>query len=258
MSGYPYGREPPQYPNPNAHIYPQLYNPVNAPVPGQPGFPAPGQPGFPVPGQNAYAYQPGFAYPYQPNQPGQPGMPPSAMSYPGMPTTAPSAPAYGYPGMPNVTPTRVFEEVIQWVATTPDDAGYLSDRAVVAGYEGYDNSPLWVIRAAIEGDLVPGKLAIKHKAAYIPWGGKENPAGIIEVCCARPDRIKWIEGRDGSVPPNAVVAGNTASGEPLYVGRAREQGSLTPGKVHQSHKAMYLSFGGREIAHKVYEVLCTV
>lgn len=57
----------------------------------------------------------------------------------------------------------------------------LSDRAVVAGFEGYDGSPLWVIRARFEGDLIPGKLAVKHKAAYVPWGGDENPVRSIEV-----------------------------------------------------------------------------
>lgn len=116
----PYGREPPQYPNPNAPIYPQLYNPVNSAVPGQPGFPAPGQPGFPVPGQNAYGYQPGFPYPYQPGQPGQATMPPSAMSYPGMPATtatAPSAPSYGYLSFPNITPTPTYGGNLGFVYT---------------------------------------------------------------------------------------------------------------------------------------------
>lgn len=29
-------------------------------------------------------------------------------------------------------------------------------------------------------------------------------------------------------------------------------------QIHPSHKAMYMSFGGKEIAHKHYEVLVTV
>lgn len=53
----------------------------------------------------------------------------------------------------------------------------------------------------------------------------------LQVCCAPADKVRWVESRDGVVPPNAIAAGKTAAGEPLYVGRAREQGSLTPGKV---------------------------
>lgn len=46
-----------------------------------------------------YPYQQGFAvYPGQ--GAGQPGMPPSAMSYPNI---APTAPTYGHPSFPNVT-----------------------------------------------------------------------------------------------------------------------------------------------------------
>lgn len=44
--------------------------------------------------------------------------------------------------------------------------------------------------------------------------------------------MRWVESRDGAVPPNAVVAGNTVEGETLFVGRAKYQGSLTPGKVN--------------------------
>lgn len=65
--------------------------------------------------------------------------------------------------------------------THVNDAYKLTNRAVVAGYEGHDGSPLWVIRARFEGDLLPGKLAIKHKAAYVPWGGRENSVQDIEV-----------------------------------------------------------------------------
>ncbi|CAH0723654.1 unnamed protein product, partial [Brenthis ino] len=244
MSGYPYGGNP-QYPPPQNQIYPQVMNPSNMP----PGQPAP--PGYPS-GQNPqFPYQPGFVV--YPTQPGQ--MPPSAMSYPGAQSAPPSY-AYGFP--PQVTPQPGYEPAIEWVPTNASDAHHLTNRAVVAGYEGHDGSPLWVIRARYEGDLIPGKLAIKHKAAYVPWGGRENLVPNFEVCCARPERIRWSECRDGTVPPNAVVAGNTSSGEPLYVGRAREQGSLTPGKVHPSHKAMYISFAGKEVAHKAYDVLCSI
>ncbi|XP_072950038.1 uncharacterized protein [Epargyreus clarus] len=252
MSGYPYGGNPPQYPPPQNQIYPQIYNPANAPPPGQPTVTR-----YPT----GFSPQLGFAYPYpgQP-QPGQQGQPnhPAAMSYPGVMPTAPmpSAPApnYAYPGH---VPAPTYAPAIEWIPTTPQNAHALSDRAVVAGYEGHDGSPLWVIRAKFGSDLIPGKLAIKHRSAYVPWGGKENPVSSIEVCCARPDQVRWVPTKDNAIPQNAVVGGHTSSGEPLYVGRAKEQGSLTPGKVHPSHKVMYISFAGQEIAHQVYEILCS-
>ncbi|XP_075976515.1 uncharacterized protein LOC142976828 [Anticarsia gemmatalis] len=244
MSGYPYGN--PQYPPPQGQIYPQIYNPVNAPVPQ----PLPGHPGFPH--QPQYHPQ---AYPYQQAHV------PAAMSYPNLTPMAPSAPpnpGFAYPGYPNIAPTPVYEPALEWIPTTPYNASSLTDRAVVAGYEGHDGSPLWVIRARFEGDLIPGKLAAKHCAAYVAWGGNENAVQNIEVCCARPEKVRWLESRDGVIPPNAIVGGNTKEGEPLYIGRAKHQGSLTPGKVHPSHKTMYMSFAGKEIPHRVYEVLCTV
>ncbi|CAK1579469.1 unnamed protein product [Parnassius mnemosyne] len=250
MSGFQYGNNP-QYPPPQNPIYPQIYNPANAPPPSQQG--QPNFTGYPSSGQNPhYPYQPGFAYPYQPGPNIQPTSVPAAMSYPS------TMPVYGgYAGQPSA-PTQNYGPSIEWIPTTPRDAPTLSDKAVIAGYEAYDGSPLWVIRARYEGDLIPGKLAIKHHAAYVPWGGNENAVQNIEVCCARPERIRWVETRDGSIPPNAIVGGSTSSGEPLYIGRAKEQGSLTPGKVHPSHKSMYISFAGKEVAHKVYEILCQV
>ncbi|XP_014367603.2 uncharacterized protein LOC106718111 [Papilio machaon] len=250
MSRFNYGNNP-QYPPPQNPIYPQIYNPTNAPapVPGHPGNP---HYGYPAPGQ-PYPNERGFAYPYQP-VPIQPTSVPAAMSYPNVMPTAPQ-----YPGQPIVTPTQSYVgggSPVEWIPTTPRDAASLSNKAIIGGYEGYDGSPLWVIRARYEGDLIPGKLAVKHHAAYVPWGGNENAVQNIEVCCAPPERVRWVECRDGVIPPNAVVGGNTSSGEPLYVGRAKEQGSLTPGKVHPSHKGMYISFAGKEIAHKMYEILC--
>lgn len=66
----------------------------------------------------------------------------------------------------------------------------------------------------------------------------------------------WVQASYGSIPPNAVKGGHTSSGEPLYVGRAHWQGSLTVGKIHPSHQALYIAYGGSEIPIKNnYEVL---
>lgn len=64
---------------------------------------------------------------------------------------------------------------------TPQTAAQLSHRAFIAGNEGWDGSPLWIIRTHYNGDCVPGKLAIKHQAAYIPHGGKEVSVYDFEV-----------------------------------------------------------------------------
>lgn len=53
----------------------------------------------------------------------------------------------------------------------------------------------------------------------------------------------------------AIQAGHTASGEPLFVGRAHYLGSHTIGKVQPSHGSLYIAFGGAEIPIKEYEIL---
>lgn len=45
------------------------------------------------------------------------------------------------------------------------------------------------------------------------------------------------------------------TGEPLAIGRAHHEGSLTPGKVHRSHGCLYLPYGGAEQSTLYYEVL---
>ena len=67
--------------------------------------------------------------------------------------------------------------------------------------------------------------------------------------------MTWVSSSNGHVPPGAVLAGNTSIGEPLYIGRAHHDGSLTPGKVHRAHGCLYLPFNGAEHSHTHYEVL---
>lgn len=56
----------------------------------------------------------------------------------------------------------------------------------------------------------------------------------FQVLCR--NEFHWVPSGHGSVPPNAVVAGNTGSGEPLYVGRTFYNGAQTVGKVRYHAK----------------------
>lgn len=145
-----------------------------------------------------------------------------------------------------------------WIPTTSTTAAHLQGKAVVGGHEGWDGSPLWVIRAWHNGDLIPGKLSVRHNAASVMFDGKEIPVQNIEVLCAKSENLRWVPASNGNIPPGAIPGGRTGTGETLYVGRARYQLSITPGKVHPSHKCCYIGFGGAEISHRVYDVLSRV
>lgn len=253
MSGYP---PPPPY-----------YGP---PPPGGPWHPPPPHPpphGYPPPPDGGAVTAPA-PYPYY--VPGTMMIPVPTMMQPHHPP--PPQPEnqptyitnYIYHSSSEAPQTSNQVQVVEtagdfeWIPTTASMANTLTGRAVVGGHEGWDGSPLWVIRAWHAGDLIPGKLSIRHSSASIMFDGKEVPVQNIEVLCARPESLRWVPASNGSVPPGAIPGGRTESGETLYVGRARYQLSITPGKVHPSHHSCYIGFAGAEVAHKMYDVLCRV
>ncbi len=67
--------------------------------------------------------------------------------------------------------------------------------------------------------------------------------------------LNWVAAEDGSVPRNAVVAGNESNGERLYVCRAAYHGGFHPGKVRAAFKACLFGAGGEEQSAQSYEVL---
>lgn len=69
----------------------------------------------------------------------------------------------------------------EWMPATPESAADYAETAIKAGHEGWDGSPLWVIRAMIEEHCLIGKLAIKHGAAYVPHNGEEILVEEFEV-----------------------------------------------------------------------------
>merc|ERR1712226_497074 len=71
-------------------------------------------------------------------------------------------------------------------------------------------------------------------------------------------RLAFKDCEHGQCPRNAVAAHHGHQREELFVGRAMHEGSLVPGKINPTHKALYISYGGQEIAKKHYEVLVQV
>ena len=79
----------------------------------------------------------------------------------------------------------------------------------------------------------------------------DHIAPVAEALTAAPT---WVPATNGELPDGAVVGGH--DGEDLYIARARFEGSLTPGKLVQSHAVCYIPWGGAENPVTEYEVLC--
>jgi len=128
----------------------------------------------------------------------------------------------------------------------------LHPNAVYAGND-VDGSAIYVGRAYHEGDQIPAKVIPSRNVAYVPHNGQEIVKHQYELLCGT--GFTWVASAHGHVPEGAVSAGSQGNGEPLYIGRAHFQGSLTPGKVHRSHNCLYIPFNGGEHSITEYEVL---
>merc|ERR1712223_669638 len=110
------------------------------------------------------------------------------------------------------------------------------------------------------GDLLPGKVHCEYGVIYVPYGGKGHNFSSYEVLTeVNPSNssIHWIRSESGRIPPLAVQGGHTSCGEPLYIGKIRLSSGVTCcGKVHPSHGALYIPYGGKELAFKNgYDIL---
>ncbi|XP_001603900.1 natterin-3 isoform X2 [Nasonia vitripennis] len=132
-------------------------------------------------------------------------------------------------------------------------AGQPVPPTAVSGGRDVDGAQIYVGRAFHEGDMIPAKVIPEKDVAYVAHGGQEHAKHSFEVLVQ--GEFTWEFCSNGSVPADAVVAGQTADGEPLYVGRVLHNGSQTVGKVQQSHGCLYIPFDGEELSFKDYEVL---
>ncbi|XP_017462875.1 PREDICTED: natterin-3-like [Rhagoletis zephyria] len=133
--------------------------------------------------------------------------------------------------------------------------GFVPDDAVAGGHD-VNGETIYVGRCHMDGDLVPGKIVPSHGVVYVPISGEEKNSSTYEYL-VRPNygSLEWVPSADGVIPSGAVNGGHTSSQEPLFIGRAYYEGSWVIGKVHQTHRVLYVPFAGRESALSDYEVL---
>ncbi|XP_023011536.1 uncharacterized protein [Leptinotarsa decemlineata] len=139
-----------------------------------------------------------------------------------------------------------------WVET--DVTSRMPGNALRGGYDA-DGSHIYVGKAFHQGDWIPSKVIPIKNVAYVAYNGKEHAKNRVQVLCGPQHRFQWVSASNGRVPPCSIEGGKTSTGEALYIGRVRHSGSQTVGKVHPTHGVCYISFGGKEIPFKDYEIL---
>lgn len=78
---------------------------------------------------------------------------------------------------------------------------------------------------------------------------------FIAMLMSMPVHAGWMKARGGQIPPNAIVAGNSRNGQPLYICRAQYEGSVYPGTLVGSTQDCSISHDGKEHSLSDYEVL---
>lgn len=104
-----------------------------------------------------------------------------------------------------------------------------------------------------EGHLLPGKVIPNRKIVSVTHNGLDIEKQVYEVLVGSNSR--WMAASNGNVPTNAFPGGYTKQAEVLYVGRCNHNGGLIVGRVHKSHRCIYIGVNGREYSFSDYEVL---
>lgn len=129
-------------------------------------------------------------------------------------------------------------------------------KGVVQGGTDDEGNPAYVARVYFRNDLLPAAYVPSRKAVLASYACKgyalNNELEILLV-----KNYKWVKASNGDIPPYAIVGGYSELRESLYIGRAMYENMQLLGKVHRSHKTMYMHYKGKEVNCKEYEVLVT-
>ncbi|KOB51934.1 Uncharacterized protein OBRU01_26860, partial [Operophtera brumata] len=140
---------------------------------------------------------------------------------------------------------------LRWVRKTPSERVPLD--ALIGGYE--NGELLYLARAMHHRSLVPGKYVPSENCAFVGYGLESAKKSTCEILCGY--NASWITTRDDIIPPHAFAAGyaTETNSEPFFIGRARIDDHLIPGKVHTHYKTCYIPFENKEIEKSQYEIL---
>ncbi|XP_055912706.1 uncharacterized protein LOC129946519 [Eupeodes corollae] len=138
-----------------------------------------------------------------------------------------------------------------WVHMTPDSP--IPTFAVIGESDCRDGSTTYVGRSSHEGGLFPARVDSNNHCAYVSWAGSEIKKTHYEILVG--GNYRFIQYSADGIPLSAVRAGNTADGEPLWVGRGVVKGNLIVGKIHPIHQCLLVPFDGEEHRLDAYEVL---
>uniref|UniRef100_A0A336MUL6 CSON007745 protein n=1 Tax=Culicoides sonorensis TaxID=179676 RepID=A0A336MUL6_CULSO len=152
------------------------------------------------------------------------------------------------------------------------------------GGKTHNGELLYIGRANHNGTLAIGSVQKSYSACFVSYAEKEyeykdyeifvtDDASLITPVIATVPETKpvaatekkpdieeklWRSCIGTNVPANAVQGGHDVDEEPLYIGRVKHEGAITPGKVNADHGLCYVPFGGKEYSRNEYEVLCGV
>lgn len=123
-----------------------------------------------------------------------------------------------------------------------------------------EGEPLFIGRVEHKGEIIYGKVQRSHGVCYIAHEGKELAFKIYDLFVAnvpmRPDDPYWVPNLNDEVPNRATVGGGTV-GKPLYIGRAKHRGSLTPGSVKTCTWRCHIAWGSDEHQKHNFDYLCS-
>nr|XP_034314043.1 natterin-4 [Crassostrea gigas] len=65
----------------------------------------------------------------------------------------------------------------------------------------------------------------------------------------------WVSTSGSQIPENAIRAGYEENGNPLFIARAKKEGTWTSGKCSPNYEGAYIPYDGKEFIVKDYDVL---
>lgn len=111
----------------------------------------------------------------------------------------------------------------------------------------YDENgfPIGIGRFQIERDLLPGAFYVKECFVCTSYACiSHKKYDEFEILCD--GDVDWIPAQEGQVPSHTVVGGRAEQWENLHIGKVVHCDKTVIGKVHRSHRCLYIPWGDAE------------